>query len=143
MSGLLGFILVLLLVPALLVPGIIFINKGRGKNVAMITIGWCIIGTIATALTFGTGLLFYYWGTTVLTIVMIVSPLIIIAGLIVTVSLGITYLIKGYTRDKDGKINKRQITAGFVLLGINTLILAAIITLAIIFTSGLIPIALM
>ena len=143
MSGLLGFILVLLLVPALLVAGIIFINKGRGKNVAMITIGWCIIGTIATALTFGTGLLFYYWGTTVLTIVIIISPLIIIAGLIVTLSLGITYLIKGYIRDKDGKINKRQITAGFVLLVINTLILAAIITLAIIFTSGLIPIALM
>ena len=127
---------------AFLVVGIVFVNLGYkgNRNLNKIKLGWIFIGIssiIATILLLWLGNNIGYFS--LLGILIFIFPFIIIVGLIITLSLGISSLASGYSKPRDNK----KIKVGWILLIINFSVLTAIITLLILFMSGLIPIALM
>ena len=65
-------------------------------------------------------------------------PLIIIVGLIVTLSFGINYLTEGYSLH-----DRKKISTGWTLLIINSAVVTTIIVLLLMFMNGWIPIRLM
>ena len=140
MSGLTGFILILLAIAGTLVPGLIFVVNYKNTNKGLYIAGWCLIGLIATAMTFG---LFYFivisWYS-VLWLLILLIPLSVLGGLIATLTIGLNCLVKGFTK---GNINKANIITGFVLLGVNNIVFFSIILLILLFTNGFIPISLM
>ena len=130
----------------LLVAGIILVNRGYksdkdGKrNLNNIRLGWIFIGSAsinATILTiwYAERVGFY----SLFPILLFILPLIIIAGLIATLSVGISQLVDGYSKPRDNK----KIKVGWILLIINLSVFGLLATLLILFMSGLIPIALM
>lgn len=127
---------------AFLVVGIVFVNLGykSNRNLNKIKLGWIFIGIssiIATILLLWLGNNIGYFS--LLGILIFIFPFIIIAGLVATLSVGISQLVDGYSKPRDNK----KIKVGWILLIINFSVLTAIITLLILFMSGLIPIALM
>ena len=130
-----------------IVIGSVFVSKGfkgdeKGhRNLTYIKTGWIIIGTTCAALTAGLAVLITLMGGmgSILGWIIVITPFIIIGGLIVTLALGVDALTKGYTRPR--KIN--LITRGWVLIGINLAVVTTIIVLLVMFTTGIIPIRLM
>ena len=122
-----------------LVGGIVFISIGYKlhRNLKLIKTGWIIIGSLALV---STALITYLSIRSGIGIILLlfVFPLAILAGIVTTLSLGIYYLVKGYT-----KKNKAMITGGWVCLIINSVVVTAIITLVILFSTGVIAIRLM
>lgn len=130
----------------LLIAGIILVNRGYksdkdGKrNLNSIRLGWIFIGSAsisATILTiwYAERVGFY----SLFPILLFILPLIIIVGLITTLSIGISQLVDGYSKPRDNK----KIKVGWILLIINFSVFGLLATLLILFMSGLIPIALM
>jgi len=66
------------------------------------------------------------------------TPFLILIGIIASLAIGIPFLMEGYATK-----NKVKIKVGWVLLITHTAVVTAIITLLILFMSGLIPISLM
>ena len=60
-------------------------------------------------------------------------PLGYMAGTIAFFAYGLTYVIKGFTRDKNGMRNGKKITIGFILLGIFNILVAAAVIIALYF----------
>ena len=130
----------------LLVAGIILVNRGyktdkNGKrNVNNIRLGWIFIGSASINATI---LIIWYAERvgfySLFPILLFILPLIIIAGLIATLSVGISQLVDGYSKPR----NNKKIKVGWTLLIINFSVFGLIATLLILFMSGLIPIALM
>lgn len=130
----------------LLVAGIILVNRGYksdkdGKrNLNSIRLGWIFIGSASISATI---LTIWYAGRvgfySLFPILLFILPLIIIAGLIATLSVGISQLADGYSKPRDNK----KIKVGWTLLIINFSVFGLLATLLILFMSGLIPIALM
>ena len=122
-----------------LVGGIVFINVGYklNRNLKLIKTGWIIIGSLSLV---STALITYLSIRSGIGIILLlfVFPLAILAGIVVTLSLGIYYLVKGYI-----KKNTAMITGGWVCLIINSVVVTAIITLVILFSTGVIAIRLM
>lgn len=144
MDGFSAFIFLSIISSGILVPAIIFINKGkRNTNKTLLIIGWAMIATLITGLSILLGFLIIYAGSSFIVLLFSLTPLLIIAGLIVSLAVGVTYLTKGLTKDENGQINKGALTTGIVLLSVNATILLSVITLVVLFTNGLIPIALM
>ena len=94
----------------LLVAGIILVNRGYksdkdGKrNLNNIRLGWIFIGSAsinATILTiwYAERVGFY----SLFPILLFILPLIIIAGLIATLSVGVSQLVDGYSKPRDNK----------------------------------------
>ena len=71
--------------------------------------------------------------------IIIITPFLIIAGLIVTLALGVEALTRGYEKPRNIKL----ITRGWVLIGINLSVVTSIIILLVLFMGGYIPIRLM
>ena len=142
MDGMTGFLIIVTGIAALLVPGIVLINQGKNNKTKLI-VGWCLVGTVATGVTFGLGFLIVVAGSSILGWLLALTPILIIIGLIVTITFGIDCLVKGFSKDKEDKRNENKITTGFILIGINLTIFLSILTLLILFASGLIPIVLM
>lgn len=141
MDGATGLLLFTLIAVGLLVPGIILLSRWKVTRILGLLIpGWCLVGTFGILAT----LLFLYFlvisSTGLIFFLIALSPLIIIGGLIATLTIGINNLMVGFVK---GNINASKITIGFVLLGINFTILASIIILIVLFMNGFIPIALM
>ena len=141
MDGATGLLLFTLIAVGLLVPGIILLSRWKVTRILGLLIpGWCLVGTFGILAT----LLFLYFlvisSTGLIFFLIALSPLIIIGGLIATLTIGINNLMVGFAK---GNIKVSKITIGFVLLGINFTILASIIILIVLFMNGFIPIALM
>ena len=127
---------------AFLVVGIVFISFGYkgNRNLNKIKLGWIFVGissVIATVLILWLGNNIGYFS--LLGILIFIFPFIIIAGLIVTLSLGISGLATGYSKPRNSATIKR----GWTFLIINIAITTTIIVLLLMFMSGLIPIRLM
>ena len=127
---------------AFLVVGIVFISFGYkgNRNLNKIKLGWIFVGIssiIATVLILWLGNNIGYFS--LLGILIFIFPFIIIAGLIVTLSLGISGLATGYSKPRNNAAIKR----GWTFLIINIAITTTIIVLLLMFMSGLIPIRLM
>ena len=127
---------------AFLVVGIVFISFGYkgNRNLNKIKLGWIFVGIssiIATVLILWLGNNIGYFS--LLGILIFIFPFIIIAGLIVTLSLGISGLVSGYSKPRNNAAIKR----GWAFLIINIAITTTIIVLLLMFMSGLIPIRLM
>lgn len=142
MDGVTGFLIIVMGIAALLVPGIVLINQGKNNKTKYI-VGWCLVATVITGVSVGLGFLIVMAGSSLLGWLILITPLLIIVGLILTVTYGIDCLVKGFSKDQDGQRNKSKIKTGFVLLGINATIFLSILTLIILFMNGLIPIRLM
>lgn len=127
---------------AFLVVGIVFISFGYkgNRNLNKIKLGWIFVGIssiIATVLILWLGNNIGYFS--LLGILIFIFPFIIIVGLIVTLSLGISGLVSGYSKPRNNAAIKR----GWAFLIINIAITTTIIVLLLMFMSGLIPIRLM
>ena len=121
--------------------GILLINLGKRapekskKGVAQSIVGWALVVLTIVGLT--TGLILWInadGGITGTWIFAIVSPLFILTGMIICLSVGISSLIEGYTKDKNGNRDTSRIVQGWFLLILVILLLTAVITtLAILF----------
>ena len=148
MSGLTFLVLLVVTVAFIVTIGSMLVKKGYKKdnngdcNPKLIVIGWIIIGVSTLAVT----ILFFVvaWLSGYLyTLGLLVVPLMILVGIIVSLTLGISNLVNGYTRDENGKRNYQLVKSGWILLGLNITIVAVIFTLFMLFATGVIPIALM
>lgn len=109
-------------------------NNGK-RNIAQLIVGWSLI--VLTIVGLMVGLILWInasGGITGTFIFTIASPLFIIAGMIICISIGIASLIDGYKKDKNGNRNTSGIIQGWFLLALVVILLTAtIVTLAILF----------
>ena len=138
------FVLIIIANIALAVTGGVLVSGGkRKKEYGKVLAGWIVLSVLFTGLTALLLFLIFIYRSAVLVILLVFSPLIIILGLIICLSLGITRLVVGFSKDLDGKRDPSKITTGFVLLGIATLIVVMIAVLIILFETSVIRISLM
>ena len=145
MSGELMFALIVILTIGTVIAAVILFNKAKelGKDTdAGLTCtrwGWIAIAVYAALAVAGIVYLCIessFW----VILLFICLPIIIVVGLILTLSYGIYYLVEG---NKKGNIDKRKVSIGLVCLIINAAIILTVGILIILFMSGLIPIRLM
>ena len=139
------FVLLLIFTVMVIVTGIIYIRTGMKpvdggeRKLGYIRAGWLIIGIYSVLAT--AGLIFLGFKTSSFLVwLILLSPIIILLGLVLTLSFGIYYLSEG-NKGIDG--DKRKISIGVVCLVINAVIVLSIGTLLILFMNGVIPIRLM
>lgn len=138
------FVLIIIAIVALAVTGGVLVSGGKRKReYRKILAGWIVLSVLFTGLTVLLLFLIFIYRSAVLVILLVFSPLIIILGLIICLSLGITRLVEGFSKDLDGKRAPSKITTGFVLLGIATLIVVMIAVLIVLFETSVIRISLM
>ena len=125
---------------SVLIGGIIFINLGYrfNRKLSLIRTGWIIIGALSILTTLA---VVYYAMTTgwLIFSIIFLGPIIVIAGLIATLVLGISNLAIGFRAPR----NVQRIANGFILLGINLAIVTTFVVLLVMFATGIIPIRLM
>ena len=117
---------------------IAFGNKPKEKekkSLPQIIVGWVMLAiSIITLITCFIVYIYLAGGITGAFIFTILSPLFILAGFLVCLILGISSIVEGFKKDKDGKINGAVLTRGWVLLFLSIAMVATIITtLAILF----------
>ena len=124
---------------SVLIGGIIFINLGYrfNRKLSLIKTGWIIIGVLSLLTTIGFAYLMWMTGL-VLVFLIFVLPFLILVGLVITLTLGISYIVFGFKKHLRDKI-----TLGFVMIGINLAVLTTVIVLLVMFMTGIIPIRLM
>ena len=145
MSGELMFVLILIVTTIAIVAAVILFNKAKklgkdtDKGLAFTRAGWIVIAVYsALALT---GLIYLCIETSFWVILLLlVLPLVILVGLVLTLTYGIYYMVEG---NKKGNFDKRKVSIGMTCLIINASIVLAVGVLIILFMSGLIPIRLM
>jgi len=144
MDGTAGFFLITFALAGIFVPGVIFVKQGKNKNLHGLNIaGWSMVGAASIIATVLLVLLFILMGSSLFVYLIFIGPIVILAGIILTLSFSISFLAEGFSKSDGGSINKKKITIGFVLLGVNFLIVSTIIVLIYLFTTGVIPISLM
>ena len=139
------FALILILTIGATIAAVILFNKAKelGRDtdagLARTRAGWIVIAVyVSLAIT---GLVYLCIETAFWVVVLIViMPLIILVGLILTLTYGIYYLVRGYQK---GNVDKRKVSIGMTLLIINAAIILTVGVLLILFMSGIIPIRLM
>lgn len=124
---------------SVLIGGIIFINLGYrfNRKLSLIKTGWIIIGVLSLLTTIGFAYLMWMTGF-IIVFLIFVLPFLILVGLVITLTLGISYIVFGFKKHLRDKI-----TLGFVVIGINLAVLATVIVLLVMFMTGIIPIRLM
>ena len=139
------FALILILTIGATIAAVILFNKAKelGRDtdagLARTRAGWIIIAAYASLAI--TGLVYLCIETAFWVVILIViMPLIILVGLILTLTYGIYYLVRGYQK---GNVDKRKVSIGMTLLIINAAIILTVGVLLILFMSGIIPIRLM
>ena len=117
---------------------IIFGNKTKEdgkKDLVKIIIGWIlfavsILGLIVSFLVY----IYLAGGITAAYLFIFLSPLFILAGFIVMLALGISSLVEGFRRNKEGKRDPSAMIRGWTLLFLSIAMVSVIITtLAILF----------
>lgn len=139
------FALILILTIGATIAAVILFNKAKelGRDtdagLARTRAGWIVIAVYASLAI--TGLIYLCIETAFWVVILIViMPLIILVGLILTLTYGIYYLVMGYQK---GNVDKRKVSIGMTLLIINAAIILTVGVLLILFMSGIIPIRLM
>ena len=139
------FALILILTIGATIAAVILFNKAKelGRDtdagLARTRAGWIVIAVYASLAI--TGLVYLCIETAFWVVILIViMPLIILVGLILTLTYGIYYLVRGYQK---GNVDKRKVSIGMTLLIINAAIILTVGVLLILFMSGIIPIRLM
>ena len=139
------FALILILTIGATIAAVILFNKAKelGRDtdagLARTRAGWIVIAVYASLAI--TGLIYLCIETAFWVVVLIVfMPLIILVGLILTLTYGIYYMVEG---NKKGNFDKRKVSIGMTCLIINASVVLAVGVLMILFMSGLIPIRLM
>ena len=139
------FALILILTIGATIAAVILFNKAKelGRDtdagLARTRAGWIVIVVYASLAI--TGLIYLCIETAFWVVILIVfMPLIILVGLILTLTYGIYYLVRGYQK---GNVDKRKVSIGMTLLIINAAIILTVGVLLILFMSGIIPIRLM
>ena len=115
-----------------LIAGIVLLMIGfnGARKLALIKVGWIIIGVLSIIITLAFVYLFITSGLAIM-ILIFGLPLLIIVGQIVTLSLGIGNLTNGSKK------------LGIVFLVIHLAVATTVIVLLVMFMTGLIPIRLM
>ena len=115
-----------------LIAGIVLLMIGfnGARKLALIKVGWIIIGVLSIIITLAFVYLFMTSGLAIM-ILIFGLPLLIIVGQIVTLSLGIGNLTNGSKK------------LGIVFLVIHLAVATTVIVLLVMFMTGLIPIRLM
>ena len=117
---------------------IIFGNKTKEdgkKDLVKIIIGWIlfavsILGLIVSFLVY----IYLAGGITAAYLFIFLSPLFILAGFIIMLAFGISSLVEGFRRNKDGKRDPSAMIRGWALLFLSIAMVSVIITtLAILF----------
>jgi hypothetical protein len=139
MSFTLFNILLLNLFISTLVGGIVFVNIGYklNRNIKFIRAGWIIIGIVSLLASIGLIYLSINSGIGVVFLIFL-APLNIVAGIVITAVIGVINLIKGYRKKSRGLIS-----SGWVCLIIHSIVITTIITLLVLFDTGIIRISLM
>ena len=139
------FALILILTIGATIAAVILFNKAKelGRDtdagLACTRAGYIVIAVYASLAI--TGLIYLCIETAFWVVILIViMPLIILVGLILTLTYGIYYLVRGYQK---GNVDKRKVSIGMTLLIINAAIILTVGVLLILFMSGIIPIRLM
>ena len=139
------FALILILTIGATIAAVILFNKAKelGRDtdagLARTRAGWIVIAVYASLAI--TGLVYLCIETAFWVVILIViMPLIILVGLILTLTYGIYYLVRGYQK---GNVDKRKVSIGMTCLIINAAIILTVGVLLILFMSGIIPIRLM
>ena len=139
------FALILILTIGATIAAVILFNYAKklgrdtDKGLAFTRVGWIVIAVYASLAI--TGIIYLCIETSVWVFLLFIGlPIIIMVGLILTLSYGIYYLIEG---NKKGNIDKRKVSIGMVCLIINAAIILTVGILIILFMSGVIPIRLM
>ena len=145
MSGELLFALIVLLTIGAIVSAVILFNQakklGKDTNAGLgcTRAAWIIIAVYASLAI--AGLVCLCVMSSLWVVILIIGlPIIILVGLILTISYGISYLVQGYDKNHP---DKRKVSIGMTCLIINASIILAIGILIILFMSGAIPIRLM
>lgn len=117
---------------------IIFGNKTKEdgkKDLVKIIIGWIlfavsILGLIVSFLVY----IYLAGGITAAYLFIFLSPLFILAGFIIMLAIGISSLVEGFRRNKEGKRDPSAMIRGWTLLFLSIAMVSVIITtLAILF----------
>ena len=138
------FIGCVLMAISLIVMGGVFVklgNKkkedGKVKDLSLIIIGWVLIGlTVVASIV---GLIVYIdvhgglGGTVLFTVI---SPIFIVFGSVICLAIGISSLVEGYKRNKEGNRNHSVIARGWTMLSLSVIIVVAVIvTLTVLFAN--------
>ena len=117
---------------------IIFGNKTKEdgkKDLVKIIIGWILFAV--SILTLIVSFLVYIYlagGITAAYLFIFLSPLFILAGFIIMLAIGISSLVEGFRRNKEGKRDPSAMIRGWALLFLSIAMVSVIITtLAILF----------
>ena len=139
------FALILILTIGATIAAVILFNKAKelGKDTdAGLTCtrwGWIAIAVYAALVI--TGIIYLCIETSFWVFLLFIGlPIIIMVGLILTLTYGIYYMVEG---NKKGNVDKRKVSIGMTCLIINASIILTVGVLVILFMSGLIPIRLM
>ena len=139
------FALILILTIGTVIAAVILFNNAKrlGKDtnagLACTRWGWIAIAVYASLAT--AGLIYLCIETSFWVFLLFVGlPIVIVVGLVLTLTYGIYYLVRGYQK---GNIDKRKVSIGMTCLIINAAIILTVGVLIILFMSGLIPIRLM
>ena len=120
----------------LIAAGIILIIIGsKNKLKPMLISGWALAIIALIGAIVGTILLASRSEQSfVSTLITYAFPAMMLIGFIIAIGVGVGNLIKGYEKDKEGKVNTNKIIAGWALLILSILlVLAVIIPLTIVF----------
>lgn len=126
----------------MLVAAIFFIVIGNKvvkedgkKNLVQIIVGWVMLAVaILTLIVSFIVYLYLAGGITAAVIFVFLSPLFILAGFILMLAFGISSLVEGFRKDKEGKHNPSAMVRGWTLLFLSIAMVSVIITtLAILF----------
>ena len=137
----LWFTLGVIAVAALLTFGCILVRIGSKKKekdqdgLTLIISGWVII--VLTVLGGIAGFIIYVdlngglFGTLLFTII---APIFILGGCITVLGFGISSLVEGYRRNKEGKRDRNQIIKGWFMLALSiAIIVTVVVTIAVLF----------
>lgn len=148
MSAELSFVLCLAFITAVLTIGIVFVYRGYkedengNRNLGFIRAGWIIIASLSLLIT--AGIVFLAVVTSwIVGFLFVVLPFVVLIGLVITLAYGISNLITGYQRDKNGHFDIVKIKVGWINIGVNLTVITAIFVLLMMFMTGIIPIRLM
>ena len=137
----LWFTLGVIAVAALLTFGCILVRIGSKKKekdqdgLTLIISGWVII--VLTVLGGIAGFIIYVdlsgglFGTLLFAVI---APIFILGGCITVLGFGISSLVEGYRRNKEGKRDRNQIIKGWFMLALSiAIIMTVVVTLTVLF----------
>ena len=136
MDSVLLFILITNTIAGLTIAGSLLLKEGYKRNkdgkfkTPFLIAGWICLGLLSLGLIALLSVAIYAYQSVTLVVVLLLSPFILLGGLIACSAIGITLLIKGYQAKNNGKI-----TSGYILLGVVVAIIVSVVLLIVWFSN--------